>query len=279
MAELDTDARTGLFARVRAADTALAVARAPEVVPWRFGRAVLDPVYRHSYDNNRLLVEAPLDGAGVGDLVAEADALMEPRGLAHRRIDNLDPADDARVRPGFEASGWRREHSTLMVLVGPPDHPVAADVAREVSWGELRATVETSTAREPYATDPEVVRQLTDRMERLRAAAATVRHFAVPSPDGAGFAAYCHLFLGAAPGCAQVEEVATLDEPWAFTPAGAGLMVGSGLLGLAYLLVVSGRAGGMPTDVGTIILAGVPLALFPIGLAGTYVAHRRVRAA
>ncbi len=211
MAQLDADARWGLFARVRAADTALAVARAPEVVPWRYGRAVLDPVYRHSYDNNRLLVEAPLDGAGVGDLVAAADALMAARGLAHRRIDNLDPADDARLRPGFEAASWRREDSTWMVAVRPPDRPSAAGLAREVSWEELRATVETSTSREPYATDPEVVRQLVDRMDRLRAA-ATVRHFAVPSPDGAGFAAYCHLFLGAAPGCASVEEVATLEE-------------------------------------------------------------------
>jgi ribosomal protein S18 acetylase RimI-like enzyme len=211
VAELDAEARRALFARVRAADTALAVARAPEVLPWRFGRAVLDPVYRHSYDNNRLLVEEPLDGADLEDLVAAADALMAPRGLAHRRIDNLDPADDARLRPGFEAAGWRREDSTWMVAVRLPDRPAKDDLVREVSWAELRATVETSTGREPYATDPEVVRQLVDRMERLRAA-ATVRHFAVPSPAGSGFAAYCHLFLGAAPGCAQVEEVATLVE-------------------------------------------------------------------
>ena len=211
MAELDAAARRGLFARVRAADTALAVARAPEVVPWPYGRAVFDPVYRHSYDNNRLLVEAPLDGADLADLAAAADALMEPRGLAHRRIDNLDPADDARLRPGFEAAGWRREDSTWMVAVRPPDRPPAAALAREVSWEELRATVETSTAREPYATDQEVVRQLVDRMERLQAA-ATVHHFAVLAPTEGTFAAYCHLFLGAAPGCASVEEVATLEE-------------------------------------------------------------------
>jgi ribosomal protein S18 acetylase RimI-like enzyme len=211
VAELDADARAALFARVRAADTALAVARAPEVVTWRYGRAVFDPVYRHSYDNNRLLVEEPLDGADLDDLVGAADALMAPRGLAHRRIDNLEPADDARLRPGFEAAGWRREHSTWMVAVRPPDRPAIADLAREVPWAELRATVETATAREPYATDAEVIRQLVDRMERLRSA-ATVRHFAVPAPDGSGLAAYCHLFLGAAPGCATVEEVATLEE-------------------------------------------------------------------
>ena len=207
----DVDARAALFARIRAADASLAVARAAEVVPWRFGRAVFDPVFRHSYDNNRMLVEEPLDGARFVDLAAAADALMEPRGLAHRQIDNLDPPADARLRPGFEAAGWRREHSTWMVAARPPDRPAAAGLAREVSWADVRATVETSTVREPYATDPEVVRQLVDRMGRIRAA-ATVRHFAVSAPDGGGFAAYCHLFLGAAPGCAQVEEVATLQE-------------------------------------------------------------------
>jgi ribosomal protein S18 acetylase RimI-like enzyme len=156
-------------------------------------------------------VEAPLDGAGFDDLAAAADELMAPRGLGHRRVDDLDPADDARLRPAFEAAGWRRDHDTWMVALRPPDRRAPAGLVREVAWADLRRTVETSTAREPYATDPEVVRQLVDRMERIRAA-ATVRHFAVPAPHGAGFAAYCHLFLGVAPGCAQVEEVATLEE-------------------------------------------------------------------
>ena len=199
------------FARVRAADTAHSVARAVEVVPWRFGRAVFDTAYPRSYDNNRLLVEAPVDGVRLDELVAEAGALMGPRGLAHRRIDNLEPADDARLRPGFEAAGWRPDDSTWMVQRRDPDRHAPAGVAREVSWAELRPTAERSTAREPYATDPETIRQLVDRMERWQAT-ATVRHFAVPAPGGDGLAAYCHLFLGVAPGCAQVEEVATLEE-------------------------------------------------------------------
>jgi ribosomal protein S18 acetylase RimI-like enzyme len=199
------------FARIRAADTAHSVARAIDVVPWRFGRAVFDPAYPRSYRNNWLLVEAPLEGATADELVAEAGALMTPRGLAHRMIDNLEPADDARLRPGFEAAGWRREVSTWMVVRRDPDRHPPAGTACEVSWADLRPTSERATAREPYATDPETVRQLVDRMERWHAT-ATVRHFAVPAPDGDGFAAYCHLFLGAAPGCAQVEEVITLEE-------------------------------------------------------------------
>lgn len=208
---MDAAERAALLARGVAAEVALAVSRSPDVVRWRFGRAVFDPVYHHSYDDNRLLVEAPLGGAGFDELAAAADALMAPRGLGHRRVDHLDVADDDRLRPGFEAAGWRRDHNAWMVARRPPDRPAPAGLAREVAWADLRSTVETSTAREPYATDPEVIRQLVDRMERIRAV-ATVRHFAVPAPDGAGLAAYCHLFLGVAPGCAQVEEVATLEE-------------------------------------------------------------------
>jgi ribosomal protein S18 acetylase RimI-like enzyme len=214
---MGTDALDGLgaldalYARVRAADLALAIARSPDVAHWRFGRAVFDPVYHHSYDDNHLLVEAPLDGTGFEEVAAAADELMAPRGLAHRRVDDLEPADDARLRPAFEAAGWRRDDNTWMVARRPPDRAAPAGFAREVAWTELRPTVEASTAREPYARESEVIRQLVDRMERIRAV-ATVRHFAVRAPDATEFAAYCHLFLGVAPGCAQIEEVATLEE-------------------------------------------------------------------
>lgn len=67
--------------------------------------------------------------------------------------------------------------------------------------------------------------------------------------------------------------------PWAFTPAGAGLLIGSGSLWLAYLVIVADQAGGTQIDVGTAILAAVPVVLFAIGLVGTLVAHRRARAA
>lgn len=199
------------FDRVRQADVSLALAVAVEAVPWRFGRAVFDPVYDSSYQNNRLIVEAPLERATFADLVAEADVLMAPRGLAHRRIDDLDPSDDERLRAAFEGAGWRRDDNTWMAWRREPDRRPSPGVAHEVSWDELRPTVERSTAREPYATDRETVRQLVDRMERWRAA-ATVRHFAVSAPHGDGLAAYCHLVLGPAPGSGMVDEVATLEE-------------------------------------------------------------------
>ncbi len=182
MAELTADARAAVFARVRGGRHRARGGPRPR------GRAVALRPGGLRPGLPALVRQQPAARRGAArrrrrsrTSSAAADALMEPRGLAHRRIDNLDPADDVRLRPGFEAAGWRREDSTWMVAVRPPDRPAAPGLAREVSWGELRATVETSTAREPYATDPEVVRQLVDRMERLQAA-ATVRHFAVPSP-------------------------------------------------------------------------------------------------
>jgi ribosomal protein S18 acetylase RimI-like enzyme len=200
-----------LFARVRAADAALALAAAAEVAPWRFGRAVFDAVYPMSYQNNRLLVEEALDGASFDELAAEAEALMGVRGLAHRRIDDLAPADDARLRDALEAAGWRREDDAWMAWRREPDGLPGPGVAHEVGWADLRPTIVRATAREPYATDPETLRQLVDRMERWQAA-ATVRHLAVPAPDGEGFAASCHLVLGPAPGSALIDEVSTLEE-------------------------------------------------------------------
>ncbi len=199
------------FERVRAADVALAVAVAQEVVPWRYGRAVFDAAYAVSYQNNRLLVEEPLDHAPFVELAAEAEALMAPRGLPHRRVDDLAVGDDERLRLDFEAAGWRREDNTWMAWRRDPDRSTSTDLAREVAWDELRPTVERSTAREPFATDPETIRQLVDRMERWRAA-AVVRHLAVPAPDGDGVASYCHLVLGPASGSAMIDDVATLAE-------------------------------------------------------------------
>jgi hypothetical protein len=76
-----------------------------------------------------------------------------------------------------------------------------------------------------------------------------------------------------------ISLVALVTLPWAFTPAGAGLLFGSGSLWLAYLVIVADQAGGGPTGVGTAILAAVPVAMFGIGLVGTLAAYRRVRVA
>jgi hypothetical protein len=76
-----------------------------------------------------------------------------------------------------------------------------------------------------------------------------------------------------------ISLLAFMALPWAFTPAGAGLLMGSGSLWLAYLLIVADQAGGSPADAGTVILAGVPVVMFAIGLVGTLVAYRRARAA
>ena len=103
-------------------------------MPWAHGTAVRCSDHPGFWDYNSLRLEVPDPGCGASDLAAEAEGLQA--GLRHRRIEVEDEATGARLRPGFEALGWKAARLVWMALSEPPPGPdfeqVPVELTREL---------------------------------------------------------------------------------------------------------------------------------------------------
>jgi len=174
--------------------------------PFEWGTALFNSNLSHVWDLNYLRADASLRSATADALIAEADRLLGGAGHTHRQIDVDDEREALRLAPGFLAAGWGSFRTVYMVLRREPDRR-SEPVAEQVSWEELRPTVETQTRLESFATTEEVVQQLLDRRP-LEAEATHLRHFGARI-DGR-IVSYCDLYSDGE--TAQVEDVATLEE-------------------------------------------------------------------
>jgi GNAT superfamily N-acetyltransferase len=111
-------------ARARAWRHATHAAVCDVVEPWAHGTVVRATRYPSYYDFNVVRVEED-PAMSVEELAAFADKALA--GLAHRRVD-FDVLDAAeRLRPGFEANGWKALRLVWMRHAAPP--PAGPDVA------------------------------------------------------------------------------------------------------------------------------------------------------
>jgi uncharacterized protein (DUF952 family)/GNAT superfamily N-acetyltransferase len=119
------------LARALAFFTSLPVRRAAGVRDVPGGVAVLDPDFVHSYDNNRLLLTAPVDAATVESSAAEVAA---DAGLPHRAAALMWPGA-ADVAAELGRRGWNSEE---LLLMARPAGPVpGGDRAEAVEQGEV----------------------------------------------------------------------------------------------------------------------------------------------
>jgi GNAT superfamily N-acetyltransferase len=88
--------------------------------PWQHGTVVHATRYRSYYDYNLVRVEHD-PGLGADELVAFADEALA--GLEHRRIDFEVVEVGDRLRPEFEARGWRCERVVWMHHEADPPPP------------------------------------------------------------------------------------------------------------------------------------------------------------
>jgi len=173
---------------------------------FEWGTALFNSDLSHVWDLNYLRADDSLRSATADTLVAVADRLLGDAGHMHRQIDVDDEQEALRLAPGFLAAGWAAFRAVYMVLRREPDRR-SEPVAEQVSWEELRPTVEAQTRLEPFATTEEVVQQLLDRRP-LEAEATHLRHFGARI-DGR-IVSYCDLYSDGE--TAQIEDVATLEE-------------------------------------------------------------------
>ena len=102
------------------------------IEPWKHGTAVRATRYPTYYDFNCLRLEH--GEPGVGELLEAADALQDD--LHHRKIEVEDEALGERLRPGFQAAGWRSYRLLWMIIDGEPDAP-GGDY-EEVAFRDIR---------------------------------------------------------------------------------------------------------------------------------------------
>lgn len=170
-----------------------------QIVPFRWGDAVLTPSLPHVWDFNLLRVTK--NGASAEELAAEAERIQGEAGIAHRRV----AAKDESLVEGFARLEWETSRFVFMAYRGNAARPAGRPEAREVSREVILPVREALVREAPWADDEVAVRQVLEAGARL-GRSARPRHFAV-QVDGEAVSA-ADLYTDGT--TAQVEDVVTL---------------------------------------------------------------------
>lgn len=194
------------FARALAFENAIRERLADVKEPFRWGTALFCSALPSIYDANFLRVDDPdqtLDAAG---LLAEAERLMEPRGLRHRKVVIDDDAIGERLAPGFREAGYDVDRLLFMIHRHPPQRTSTVDVDEVAAEVHTRAR-ERLNREQPYFDSEDALQQMNAFARKM---------FEVT--DKRGFAAYvdgeiasvCELYSDGV--TAQIEDVSTLEN-------------------------------------------------------------------
>lgn len=177
-----------------------------ETVPFHGGVAYLDTDFPLRYDSNLLWV---LDAGAVPveRWVGHADQILGSREYRHRKVLVQDQDAAARLEMGFVEHGYAVDRGIVLAFRGEPDRTRDLAQIEEVSLKEARPLIEKANLRQPWATDEETVRQLTDYEGKLEEVIGT--RFFMARVDGEP-AGCCELYQQ--DDQAQIEAVDTLEE-------------------------------------------------------------------
>lgn len=181
------------------------VRAAEQVIPFRWGRALISPRLDRVHDLNYLIVDR-FDGAQVGALAAEANRIQGAAGIAHRRLNVDDQVAADRLAPAFTAAGYKAERFVIMAYRRPPRRQVDTSGVREVDWTQMRPARELELRQQPWAAAPGLVAQILAKHE-LTASRISTRYFGA-IVDG-GVVSSCELRTEG--DTAQIETVETLE--------------------------------------------------------------------
>ena len=194
------------LARADAFDRRLAERMSTDVVPFHGGVAYLDRDFPRKFTANFLWVD-DAGNAPVEHWIREADRILGGNGLQHRTVVFHQPAAAERMAFGFAEHGYVLDRGVLMVQLDEPERVHELAQVEEVAFAQARPLIEEATRREPWASDDETVRTLTDYRGKL---AQTIgARFFMARVDGRP-AGCCELYVDGDE--AQVESVDTLEE-------------------------------------------------------------------
>ncbi len=193
-----TDELTRIHAFEHAVDMA-----GTEKVASPLGHGVLTAELPARHDSNFLFIDRARDA---GEAIAEADRILGGTGRRHRVIVTFDGELGERLRPEFDALGWRTQRHIFMAQGREPEKAADLSIVREVDQAALRPGRKQRILAEPWGT-PELAEQILDAKILLRERADT-RFFGVTVADE--IVAWTDLYIGE--DIAQIEDVATLEE-------------------------------------------------------------------
>jgi ribosomal protein S18 acetylase RimI-like enzyme len=193
------------------------------VEPWARGTVFRTPSAPSFWDANFLRVEGDASDLEPRDLIAAADSLFA--GARHRKLEVLDEAAGARLRPAFEAAGWVTDRLAMLQRSGPGRAHADVEEAELAETHALRIEWYLGYENEPEAQQALVDAQ--DRVSRRRG----MRAFVVRGSGGAP-AGFATLAAG--------DDAVEIDQLYVRPPA-RGRGIGGRLVEAALL------AGGAPT--------------------------------
>jgi ribosomal protein S18 acetylase RimI-like enzyme len=197
---------------------------AEEVIPFRWGRALIHPGLQLVHDLNYLIVDR-LDGVDASALAAEANRIQGEAGIRHRRVNVDDQAAADRLSDRFAALGYKPERFVVMAHRGPAAPRVDTGGVQEIDGSHLRPARELELRAQPWATAPGLVEQIMAKRE-LTARRIDTRYFGA-LVDGRVVSS-CELRTEG--DVAQIETVETLE---AFRRRGLSRAVVSAALAVA----------------------------------------------
>jgi hypothetical protein len=141
-----------------------------------WGRLVYNPKTAAMWSDNYLEVHsAERDARPLAEL---ADQVLAPRGIKHRFVMPLDPADGQRLLPGFRELGgcWEVWSSVYMVRTRELERPAsdAKEVSREETEAMRLAVAENDPDLPREAVEQRLIRDA--RMDRSATGAGSRRH-------------------------------------------------------------------------------------------------------
>lgn len=194
------------FARALAFENAIRDRLAEESEPFGWGTALFCPSLPAIYDVNFLRVEKPDEKIDAESLMAEANRLMEPRGLKHRKVVVDDETIGASLAPAFKDAGYDIHRLLFMVHRRQPERMATVDVDEVVAELHTRAK-ERFNREQPYFETEDAIQQMNGLATRVFE--ATDKRCFAAYVDGE-IASVCELYSDGV--TAQIEDVSTLES-------------------------------------------------------------------
>ncbi len=194
------------FARAVAFEDAIRDRLSDRTETFRWGTALFTSAVPQVYDANFLRVEKAGDAIDADALIAEAERLMKPRELEHRKVIVNEEALGERLAPGFRHRGWSVDRLVFMVHRRPLHRTAAVDVDEVAPELHIRAKEQFNREHLPDQTE-EAIQQM-NQMARMLYEVTEKRTFAAYVDGNIG--SVCELYSDGI--TAQIEAVGTLAQ-------------------------------------------------------------------